>query len=253
MALLLTACSSTAPVPPSASAQAVQMWEAAVVATYPHDRGAFTQGLEYHDGVLYESSGLFGESWIGTSTLEDPTPTKRVPNPAEHFAEGMTVVGDKIWQITWRNNVAVLRDRASLAPLREARYDGEGWGLCLSGNRLVMSNGTSELSFRDPATFAPLGTLQVKRDGEPVERLNELECVGSSVWANVWMTEELVRIDLATGNVTGVLHVGMLPGLVSANFQDGRLNGVAALPGTDDLLITGKNWPHMYRIRLAPR
>ncbi len=221
-----------------------------MVATYPHDRAAFTQGLEYHDGVLYESSGGFGESWIGTSRLDDPAPIKRVRNPDEHFAEGMTVVGDRVWQITWRNNVAVLRDRATLAPIREERYDGEGWGLCSSGNRLVMSNGTASLTLRDPLSFKEIGTLQVTRSGAPVENLNELECVGSTVWANVWQTDELVRIDLATGNVTGVLHVGMLPGLVPADFEGGRLNGVAALPGTEDLLITGKNWPHLYRIRL---
>lgn len=248
-ALLVTGCAQ-----PTRPDPELKRWEATVVATFPHDRAAFTQGLELHDGVLYESSGGFGNSWIGTSELESGRSTLRVANAEDHFAEGMTVVGDKVWQITWQNEVAILRDRATLAPLREERYRGEGWGLCHNADgRLVMSHGTAELSFRDPSTFAETGRVHVTRDGRPVERLNELECAGAAVWANVWRTEELVRIDLATGRVTDVVHVGPMPGMAPAERTDGSLNGIAALPGTDDLLITGKNWPHLYRIRLAAR
>lgn len=220
-----------------------------MVTTYPHDRRAFTQGLEFHDGVLYESSGGFGNSWVGTSRLDDASIVQRVPAAESHFAEGITVVGDSVWQLTWRNNVAVRRDRATLAPLREARYEGEGWGLCHASGRLVMSNGTAELSFRDPSTFAETGRVTVRRDGKPVEKLNELECAGESVWANVWYSEEIVRIDPASGRVTDVVHIGALPDLAPEERPPGTLNGIAALPGTDDLLITGKNWPHLYRIR----
>lgn len=244
LALVLSACAS----PAAPADTALKVSEAVVVTTYPHDREVFTQGLELHDGVLYQTSGGFAASWIGTSTLDNPVPVLRVASPEAHFAEGLTIVGTKVWQLTWQNGVAVERDRATLAPLREVGYQGEGWGLCLMRDRLVMSNGTPELTFRDPATFAETGRVTVTRDGQPVERLNELECIDGSVWANVWRTEDIVRIDPGSGRVTHVVHIGEMPGTTAADRVEGSLNGIAALPGTDDLLITGKNWPHMYRI-----
>jgi glutaminyl-peptide cyclotransferase len=155
------------------------------------------------------------------------------------------VVDDQIRQLTWRNEVAVLRDRATLAVLREVPYRGEGWGLCYQpqNDRLVMSDGTAELTLRDPRTFAEIRRVTITLDGRPLDRLNELECAGSSVWANVWYRDDVVRIDLDKGMVTEVVHIGQLE-------TAGVLNGVAALPGSDDLLVTGKNWAHLYRVRL---
>ncbi|MGH3655212.1 MAG: glutaminyl-peptide cyclotransferase [Micromonosporaceae bacterium] len=218
-------------------------WDAAVVATYPHDPDAFTQGLEIHDGQLYEATGLYGKSWIATSDIRTGTVSRRVELPDTWFGEGLTLTGAGIWQVTWRNHIAVLRDRTSLKVRRQVRYDGEGWGIChqASTDRLVMSDGSAELTFRDPATFSAKDSVTVTLAGRAQDRLNELECVGGYVWANVFERHHIVRIDLDTGRVTDVVHV-------PERHSEGVLNGIAALPGTDDLLVTGKNWPSLYRI-----
>ena len=218
-----------------------------MVATFPHDPASFTQGLELHDGQLYESAGGFGTSFVAVSTLETGAVSRRADLPPDVFAEGLTVAGDKLWQLTWQNHVALLRDRSTLAVLREFHLAGEGWGICYDGSRdmLVTSDGTAELTLRDPQTFAEIRRVTVTVDGRPRDRLNELECAGNSVWANIWERDEIVRIDLDRGRVTDIVHVGQLP-----DFGSGILNGIAALPGTEDLLITGKNWPHLYRVRL---
>jgi glutaminyl-peptide cyclotransferase len=242
-ALILTACGAGETAVP----EGVASWRAQVVATYPHDPGSFTQGLELRDGKLYESAGGFGKSSLTVSTWETGAVAGRADLPPEIFAEGLTVVGDKIWQLTWQNRLALLRDRASLAVEREFPVDGEGWGICYDAGRdaLVTSDGTSDLTLRDPRTFAPVRKVAVTYDGSPRDRLNELECVGGKVWANVWEDDVFVRIDLDLGRVTDIVQVADLP-----DFSNGILNGIAALPGTDELLITGKNWPHLYRIRL---
>jgi len=218
-----------------------------VVATFPHDPAAFTQGLELRDGKLYQSAGGFGESFLTVSTLETGAVSQRSDLPEEFFAEGLTIVGDKLWLLTWRNGVAQQRDRTSLAVQRDFPLDGEGWGICYDDSRdvLVTSNGTSDLTLRDPLSFAPVRRVGVTLDGQPRDRLNELECVGGKVWANIWEDDQFVRIDLDQGRVTDIVQVGQLP-----DFSSGILNGIAALPGTDDLLITGKNWPNLYRVRL---
>jgi glutaminyl-peptide cyclotransferase len=220
-----------------------------VLGTLPHDTDAFTQGLELVDGVLYEGTGLEGRSSVrrvdpGTGEVEH-----RVDLPGSLFGEGITVVGDRIWQLTWRNRVAIERDRDTLEEVRRVTYEGEGWGLCRDGDRLVMSDGSDELAFRDPTSFAETGTVAVRRDGQPVTRLNELECVDGQVWANVWLTDEVVRIDPATGQVTATVD---LSGLRTADVPtDHVLNGIAAVPGTDEFLVTGKNWPTIFRIRFT--
>lgn len=171
--------------------------------------------------------------------------------PADLFGEGITVAGQRIWQLTWQEGVALQRDRASLREINRVPYAGEGWGLCYDGGRLVMSNGSSSLTFRDPQTFAETGRVTVTADGTEVDQLNELECVGGQVWANVWQRDEIVRIDPASGQVTGVADAS---GLLSASERAGSdvLNGIAAIPGTDQFLITGKYWPHMYQVRFVP-
>ena len=221
------------------------------MATFPHDPAAFTQGLEMHDGKLYQSAGGFGTSFLTVSTLETGAVSARADLADDVFAEGITVVGDKLWQLTWRNNVAVLRDRASLAAEKDFPVEGEGWGICYDPGRdlLVTSDGSSDLTLRDPHSFAVIRRVAVTLDGNPRDRLNELECAGGKVWANVWEDDVFVRIDLdegpGQGKVTDVVQVGKLP-----DFDSGILNGIAALPGTEELLITGKNWPHLYRVRL---
>lgn len=240
-ALILAGCGT-----PSPPAEAVTSWRAEVVQTFPHDPASFTQGLELHDGKLYESAGGFGKSFIAVSTLETGAVSLRADLPADFFAEGLTVVGAKLWQLTWQNKVALLRNRDTLAVEREFPLTGEGWGICYDAGRnlLVTSDGTSDLTLRDPQTFAPIRRVGVTLDGRPRDRLNELECSGGSVWANIWEDDTFVRIDLDQGRVTDIVQVPRLP-----DFDSGILNGIAALPGTTDLLITGKNWPHLYRVR----
>ncbi|MEU4738841.1 glutaminyl-peptide cyclotransferase [Actinosynnema sp. NPDC023658] len=220
-----------------------------VLGTLPHDTGAFTQGLELVDGVLYEGTGLEGQSSLrrvdpGTGEVE-----RRVELPQPLFGEGITVVDDRVWQLTWRDGVAIEWDRDTLEEVRRVTYEGEGWGLCRDGGRLVMSDGSDELTFRDPGSFAVTGSVAVRRDGQPVTRLNELECVGGQVWANVWQTDEVVRIDPADGRVTATVDLGVLrPDDVPASDV---LNGIAAVPGTDEFLVTGKNWPTIFRVRFT--
>ncbi len=219
-----------------------------VLGTIPHDPGAFTQGLEVSGDVLYEGTGLEGRSSIREVDPATGAVRRKLDLPSPLFGEGITVVGERIWQLTWRDGVAIERDRASLAEVRRVPYEGEGWGLCLDGDRLVMSDGTAELAFRDPATFEERGRVAVTRAGEPLEDLNELECVDGRVWANVWQTDEVVRIDPATGAVDLVADLSSLrPEGVPASDV---LNGIASVPGSDEFLVTGKNWPSMFRVRL---
>ena len=221
-----------------------------VLATLPHDATMYTQGLEISDGVLYEGSGLVGQSRVRASRLSG-TVLDEATLPAPLFGEGLTLAGPRLWQLTWTNGIAIERDPATLTERRRVSYQGEGWGLCHDGDKLVMSDGSDRLTFRDPVTFAPAGQVQVRLGGEPVRRLNELECTGGVVWANVWRTDRILRIDPDTGTVTGVVQVG---GLLSPQQRAGAdvLNGIAAIPGTDEFLITGKNWPTLFRVRFVP-
>lgn len=241
LALISAACS------PTPSNEGLVTWRAEVVARFPHDPASFTQGLELHDGRLYESAGGFGTSFVTVSTLETGAVSRRADLPADVFAEGLTVAGDRLWQLTWQNHLALQRDVTTLAVVKQFPLRGEGWGICYDEgrNQLVTSDGTSELTLRDPQTFAEIRRVTITLGGRPRDRLNELECAGGSVWANIWESEEFVRIDLDKGQVDGTVRVGPLP-----DFSSGILNGIAALPGTGDLLITGKNWPHLYRVRL---
>lgn len=222
-----------------------------VLGTLAHDPTMFTQGLEVAGDVLYESSGRVGQSRVRASTLSDNTVLNEATLPAPFFGEGITIAGVRLWQLTWRDGIAIERDPVTLAERSRVPYQSEGWGLCHDGNRLVMSDGSERLTFRDPVTFAPSGQVSVHLDGEPVRDLNELDCSGAVVWANVWQTDRILRIDPGTGAVTGVVQAG---GLLSAEQQGSAdvLNGIAAIPGTDEFLITGKNWPTLFRVRFVP-
>jgi glutamine cyclotransferase len=167
------------------------------------------------------------------------------------FGEGITVVGDRIWQLTWRDDVVLEWDRNTFTLLRELPVADEGWGLCHDGSRLVRSDGTDMLHFQDPTTFADTGSIAVTLDGQPVTELNELECADGQVWANVWQTDRIVRIDPATGRVTAVVDAA---GLLDAGRRAHTdvLNGIAAV-GNGEFLLTGKLWPAMFRVRFVPR
>ena len=247
--LLVTSCAATPHAEtPSAAPDTLRP---EVLEVRPHDPTAFTQGFEIADGVLYEGTGLEGASAIRALDPETGAVRRAEPLPADVFGEGITVVDDTIWQLTWRNGIAFRWDRASFAELDRVGYDGEGWGLCHDGARLVMSDGTAELTFRDPETFAETGRVEVRdAGGDPVERLNELECVDGVVYANVWQTDRIVRIDPATGDVTATVDLtGLLPEEDSAGAD--VLNGIAAISGTDEFLVTGKLWPKLFRVRFV--
>lgn len=249
MALAGLAAAVVAPVQASAAPQQLRV---EVLASYPHDTGAFTQGLELRGDLLYEGTGRYGRSDIRVVEPSTGAVRARVALPDSAFGEGITIVGQRIWQLTFLEQYAFLRDRATLGEIRQVAYDGEGWGLCHdpARRRLVMSNGSADLTFRDPDTFAPLASVTVTRDGEPLRAINELECVGDAVWANVWLTDQIVRIDPDTGVVDAVVDAS---GLLTEAEEAGAdvLNGIAAVPCTDTFLITGKLWPRTFHVRFT--
>ncbi len=255
--LLLAACSAS-PTESAPATRAAAALRVDVLQRIPHDVKAFTQGFELVDGVLYEGTGLEGESSIRTVDPKTGAVRQKVDLPADLFGEGVTVTGDKIWQITWQDGIAIQRDRTTLAQLKQVRYQGEGWGLChdQGADRLIMSDGTDHLTYRDVNTFAAKGGVDVRDDSNnPVTRINELECVPDQdghvqVWANIWQTDEIVRIDPASGRVTGTVD---LTGLLPESDRAGAdvLNGIAHIPGTNEFLVTGKLWPTMFRVRFV--
>lgn len=221
-----------------------------VVRTLPHDPTLFTQGLQVVGDRVYESTGMLGRSQVQHRPLEGDGPVVSVPMARDEFGEGLAVTGDTVWTLTWQNGVAHNRDPETLEVRSEVRYQGEGWGLCTDGSRLVMSDGSDRLTFRDPATFAETGSVSVTAGGAPVTRLNELECADGTILANVWMTDDIVRIDPATGRVTTIYDASALEQPRPSN-PDAVLNGIAALPGSENVLVTGKLWNQMYEVRLV--
>ena len=225
-----------------------------VVAEYPHDRGAFTQGLVYVDGVFYEGTGLYGESTLRRVDPETGEVLQAVRLSEEYFGEGIAVLDDRIYQLTWKNGVCIVFDRESFEVVDAFRYLTEGWGLTTDGERLIMSDGTARLFVRDPETFDVLDIIYVSDGIRTVTNLNELEIVDGEIWANVWKTDRIARIDPETGHVTGWIDLSEL-----LSKQDRRkhpvdvLNGIAYDPETDRLFVTGKRWPKLFEIEVVPR
>lgn len=229
---------------------AVEQLVVEVLESFPHDPTAFTQGLELHQGSLIESTGLYGESELRRVDPSTGEVRQSVPVPDEFFAEGVTRVGDRLVQLTWQENTAFYWDLETFERVQDVGYSGEGWGLCYDGDRLVMTDGTPVLIFRDPATFDEIGRTPVTIEGQPVFNLNEVECVDGDVWANIWQTDLIVRIDPASGQVTGVVDAASLD---SPSEPDGAvLNGIAWDETTRSFYVTGKLWPTMYRVRFVP-
>jgi glutamine cyclotransferase len=222
--------------------------EPVVLAVIPHDTAAYTEGLELDGSTLYEGTGMAGQSQMRELDPDNGAVRRAVAIPHDYFGEGITVVGDRIWELTYRDGVAVEWDKHTLTPLREVPFDGEGWGLCRDGDRLINSDGSDRLRFRDPATLAETGAVTVTRDGQPLRGLNELECVDGQVWANVWPTDTIVRVDPVTGTVNTVVDAsGLLSGDARARAQ--VLSGIAHIAG-NEFLLTGKYWPSMFRVRI---
>jgi glutamine cyclotransferase len=257
LAFLLAAAqpqTAAQPAPPAATPApgAPVVYGYRVAATYPHDPEAYTQGLLYRDGQLYESTGQIGRSTIRRVRIEDGRVLQSTPIPAGHFGEGIVDWGDQIVSITWQGGVGFRWDRRTLRRLGQWRYPGEGWGLTRSDAEIVMSDGTAELRFLDPATLAERRRVTVTLRGRPLADLNELEWIKGEVWANVWRTGYIVRIDPASGAVTGVVDLRPLA-VENGAAEDNVLNGIAYDPAGDRVFVTGKNWPRLYEIDLEPR
>ncbi|MEO8601165.1 MAG: glutaminyl-peptide cyclotransferase [bacterium] len=226
-----------------------------VLASYPHDPRAFTQGLELHDGTLFESTGLLQRSSLRQVEATTGAVQRKVDLPPDMFGEGLTWAGGELIQLTWQNGIALRWDPATFARRGEAHYDGEGWGLCFDGQHLVQSDGSARLVFRDPVTFAPVRTVAVTENGQPVLNLNELECVGDTVYANVWTTDRIVAIAPLSGVVRAEIDASSLlsPDERRALGREAILNGIAHDASNNTFLLTGKLWPKLFRVRFVAR
>lgn len=234
----------------TSSSAPVEALRVEVVSTHEFDPTAFTQGLELVGDKLLVSTGLEGSSRVYYRAMSGQESHAQELD-ADYFGEGVTHSGNAVWQLTWRHGTALKRDPNTLSEVGRASYSGEGWGLCSFDDRLVMSDGTSQLREIDPENFVELHRIQVTRDGEPVDKLNELECVDGLVYANRFMTNEIVRIDVATGNVTGTIDASGLDSGAEPD-RNNVLNGIAHIPGTDRFYITGKRWPTLFEVRFVP-
>ena len=242
VAALLLALLALAPV------QAETRWS--LVRSYPHDEKAFTQGLIWLDGALYESTGQYGASNLREVRLKDGAVQRSVPLSPRYFGEGLTNWGDSLISITWQNGLAFRWDRATFREVATYRYAGEGWGLTNDGARLILSDGSATLRFLDPVTLEETGRLPVTFGGKPVRMLNELEYVKGEILANIWMTDRIARIDRATGHVIDWIDIGKLTRKLRLTNPDAVPNGIAYDAANDRLFVTGKYWPKLFEIRL---
>jgi glutamine cyclotransferase len=221
-----------------------------VVNTYPHDPQAFTQGLVYDDGALFESTGKYGASTLREVEITTGNVLRSTGLAGNHFGEGLALVDGRLIQLTWKAETALVYGADTFAPDTPFTYSGEGWGLAYDGTRLIMSDGSAQLTFRDPDTFAVLGQVTVMDDRGLVDNLNELEYVDGSILANVWQTNQVAQIDPDTGQVTAWIDLtGLLTPVERASAD--VLNGIAYDPDGDRLFVTGKNWPKLFEIRLV--
>jgi len=246
------AAGSRAPTPVAVAQSDVPTYGVEIVSNRPHDPDAFTQGLVFHDGVLYESTGLHGRSSVRKVDLETGRVLARRSVARQYFAEGLTIFQGRVVQLTWQSQKGFVYD-LGLRPTREFAYAGEGWGLTHDGTSLIMSDGTSRLRFLDPATFTVRRVLDVTAGGDPVDSLNELEFVRGEVYANVWPTDWIVRIDPVSGRVVGRVD---LTGLLAPHERRGTedvANGIAYDAAGDRLFLTGKLWSRLYEVRLRRR
>ncbi len=254
------------PTTESAQPPSVVRYSYKAIQSYPHDRRAFTQGLAYEDGVLYEGTGLYGLSTLIRRDLKTGKVLKTTRLPRRHFGEGITLFEDKIIQLTWKSKTGFVYKKDTFTLLKEFSYTTEGWGITCDGKRLIYSDGTAILRFLDPNTFVETGRIEVRDEGRPVQGLNELEYVapppsgvidsqpgaaGPQVYANVWPTDEIVIIDPKTGRVTGRLDLSAL--YPRPEDSEAVLNGIAWIPETNRLLVTGKLWPKIYEIELTEK
>jgi glutaminyl-peptide cyclotransferase len=241
-------------IPASVAAQgAVPRYGYEIVHIYPHDPSAFTEGLFYLNGFLYESTGLEEHSTIRKVRLETGEVLQKLDIPAQYFGEGIVNWQGQIISLTWKSQLGFVFELATFRKRREFRYQGEGWALTRNDTEIIMSDGTPDLHFLDPKTFRETHRIQVTLEGKPISHVNELEWVKGEIYANVWQTDFVLRIDPATGHVVGIVNLaGLLKRQDIVPGQTDVLNGIAYDARANRLFVTGKNWPKLFEIRLHP-
>ncbi|MGQ2936046.1 MAG: glutaminyl-peptide cyclotransferase [Sphingopyxis sp.] len=246
LALLADPPATATPAPPP-----IERCGYRIVETFPHDATSFTQGLFWDEGHLYEATGQYGQSRVARLDLKTGKALAQTKLPADQFGEGITRWGDQIIGVTWQGGAG---NRWSIKDLKRVgtfKYEGEGWGVTMVEGSLVLSDGTTELRFFDPATMKEQRRVTVRFGGRPISMINELETIDGQIWANVWMTDFIVRIDPATGNVVSLVDLTGLKADAGVRGTDSVLNGIAWDAKTKRLFVTGKYWPKLYEITLA--
>lgn len=222
-----------------------------VVRVFPHDPDAYTQGLAFRGAALFEGTGLEGESTLRKVRLRSGEVLRKVDLAPDQFGEGITLLDGKVYQLTWTSGIAYVYRSKTFERIRQFAYEGEGWGLTDNGRRLIMSDGSDVIRFRDPGSFEVKREIHVTHDGEPVHSLNELEWINGEIFANVFLTDYIVRIDPRTGLVTDSFDIAALHQAEEATGDPEATNGIAYIKDQDRLFVTGKNWAHLYEIRLT--
>ncbi|MEP6763400.1 MAG: glutaminyl-peptide cyclotransferase [Gemmatimonadaceae bacterium] len=243
----------TAAIVPVVTAARTPTYTYEIVATYPHDTDAYTEGLLIHEGRMFESTGQPGKSFVREVDLKTGASIRQHNIDAKYFGEGIIIFDDKLYELTWKDGIGFIYDWKTFKPLSEFHYEGQGWALTTDGKSLIMSNGSSVIAFRDPATFKVTSAITVTDHDVPVEKLNELEWIKGEIWANVWETDQIARIDPANGHVVGWIDLaGILPAADKKGGED-VLNGIAYDAKNDRIFVTGKNWSKLFEIKLKPK
>ena len=245
--LILLAMVALAPV---AAKAALPVEAAQIVRSYPHATDAFTEGLLFRDGFLYESTGREGQSVIRKTNLATGRTVQSVALAPGVFGEGIVDWKDQLYSVIWHGGVGTRWSLKTFSKLGTFRYTGEGWAMTQDGRNIILSDGTPVLRFLDPVSLKVVRTLTVTADGQPVRQINELEYVRGEILANIWMTKFIVRIDPATGNVKGLIDLGAIVKQIGATDPDSVPNGIAYDKATKRLFVTGKNWPTLFQIKL---
>lgn len=236
-----------------AAAQTIPIEPAKVIATFPHDTGAFTEGLLWHDGALYEATGESGRSSIRKVDLRTGKVLQKVVIPAPTFGEGIVVWKDQILSLTWKQHVGWRWDLKTFRKLGEFHYPGEGWSLTSDGTHILMSDGSDAIRVLDPTTMAELRRITVTADGKPLDNINEMEWVDGEILANIWLTNVIARIDPKTGHVTGWIDLSALTAKVDPKDSNAVPNGIAWDARGQRLFVTGKDWPTLFQIALPAK
>jgi glutamine cyclotransferase len=239
--------------PLSQAADAIPVYSYQVVNTWPHDAEAYTQGLVFRDGSLFESTGLRGASSLRRVELKTGKVKKKLDVARPFFAEGMTIFHDKIFQLTWQEQKGFVYDLKKFRPAGEFAYEGEGWGLTNDGHSLILSDGTNRIRFLDPVTFQVQRTISVYDNGQPLTEINELEYIKGEIYANIWKTDRIVRIDPNTGKINAWIDMTGLHHWGDQNISENCLNGIAYDAENDRIFVTGKRWPELFEIRLVKK